>query len=243
MSRLRRVGTHLALWLKLVLLAVVLFQLVMVCRVVMLRWVDPASTSFQRSQIWQLVRDKPFGFEWRQQWVRMDRISPELARAVIASEDDLFVQHPGVRWDTIEQAWRRNERAQSRSKNPARSKVVGGSTITQQLAKNLVLSGERNLFRKSQELLITYALELTLDKRRILELYLNSVEWGRGTFGAQAAAMKHFGVSAKQLDRMQAAQLAVLLPRPRHYERFLQGPYVSERSLVLITRMPLVQIP
>ena len=243
MSRLARWGHGLALWVKLLLLTAVLLQLIFIVRIAAMRWVDPSSTTVQRSQVLQLFKNSPFTFEWRQQWVGMDRIHPDLARAVIASEDDAFVQHSGIRWDAVEQAWRRNERAQTRSKIPEQARVVGGSTITQQLAKNLLLSGERNLVRKSQELILTYALELCLDKRRILEIYLNSVEWGRGTFGAQAAAQKHFGVTARQLDRMQAAQLAVLLPRPRNYERFIQGPYVSERSVSLMARMTQVQLP
>ena len=243
MSRLARWGHGLALWVKLLLLTAVLLQLIFIVRIAAMRWVDPSSTTVQRSQVLQLFKNSPFTFEWRQQWVGMDRIHPDLARAVIASEDDAFVQHSGIRWDAVEQAWRRNERAQTRSKTPEQARVVGGSTITQQLAKNLLLSGERNLVRKSQELILTYALELCLDKRRILEIYLNSVEWGRGTFGAQAAAQKHFGVTARQLDRMQAAQLAVLLPRPRNYERFIQGPYVSERSVSLMARMTQVQLP
>ena len=243
MSRLKRWGHSFLLWLKLLVLSLFLLQVLFIARVALMRWVDPASTSVQRSQVWQVLKASPLDFQWRQQWVALEKIHPDLSRAVIASEDDSFVQHSGVRWDVIEQAWRRNERAQSRSKDPDKAKLVGGSTITQQLAKNLLLSGERNLVRKSEELVLTYALELFLDKRRILEIYLNSVEWGRGTFGAQAAAQRHFGVAARQLDRAQAARLAVLLPRPRNYERFLQGPYVTDRSISLLARMPQVQLP
>jgi monofunctional biosynthetic peptidoglycan transglycosylase len=242
MSRLHRWRQGLGRWLVLIAVAGLLFEILVVARVALTRWIDPQSTTYQRSQMWQLALAKP-PFEWHHQWVPLSRIHPHLQRAVIASEDDAFIDHNGVRWDSIEQAWRKNERAQSRASNPLKAKIVGGSTLTQQLAKNLWLSGERNLARKAQELVIAYALETFVSKPRILELYLNSVEWGRGTFGAESAALRHFGVSAQHLDRVQAARLAVLLPRPRVYEKNLEGSYLNDRAFTILSRMSQARLP
>jgi monofunctional biosynthetic peptidoglycan transglycosylase len=120
---------------------------------------------------------------------------------------------------------------------------VGGSTITQQLAKNLFLSGERTLVRKGQEMMITLTLEALLSKRRILEIYLNHVEWGEGVFGAEAAAQNYFRKPAQQLDNWEAARLAVMLPRPRYFEKLPQSAYLSERAFTIAARMSEVQIP
>ena len=121
--------------------------------------------------------------------------------------------------------------------------ISGGSTITQQLAKNLFLSGERSYVRKAQEAVITWMLEERMDKDRILEIYLNVVEWGNGVFGAEAAAHHYFGVSAAQLSREQAARLAAMLPNPRFYERNRNSAYLARRVPVILARMKQVEAP
>jgi len=239
--------------LRLVLLLAVAFvslQVFFVARVALMRWVDPQSTTFQRSEIWRLWHERG-RLAWSQQWVDDNRIADVLKRAVIASEDAGFVEHSGVEWDAIERAWDRNQRAQAQherrlAQNPRRKgppKVVGGSTITQQLAKNLFLSGERTLPRKAQEFVITWALEALLPKRRILEIYLNNVEWGEGVFGAQAAAQHYQRVDAAQLSPWAAARLAVMLPAPKRFERNPGSAYVSGRTATLLARMGDVELP
>lgn len=239
--------------LRLVLLLAVAFvslQVFFVTRVALMRWIDPQSTTFQRSEIWRLWHERG-RIAWSQQWVDDNRIADVLKRAVIASEDAGFVEHSGVEWDAIERAWDRNQRAQEQherrlAQNPRRKgppKVVGGSTITQQLAKNLFLSGERTLPRKAQEFVITWALEALLPKRRILEIYLNNVEWGEGVFGAQAAAQHYQRVDAARVSPWAAARLAVMLPAPKRFERNPGSAYVSGRTATLLARMGDVELP
>ncbi|MGH8735839.1 MAG: monofunctional biosynthetic peptidoglycan transglycosylase [Burkholderiales bacterium] len=195
---------------------------------------NPTSTAFMREQL-ERMREKDPGarLEWR--WVSYARISVNLKRAVVASEDAKFLDHAGFDWEAIEKAIEKNER---------RGKVVvGASTISQQLAKNLLLSGERTWLRKGEEAAITWMLESTMSKRRILELYLNVAEWGDGVFGAQAAARHHFSVSAAQLDPEQAAWLAAILPSPRRYDRGRMTAYLAERIATIRARMPMAQIP
>jgi len=235
----------------LLLLAFIALQLFFVLRIALMAWVDPQSTTFQRSEALRLLREQG-QLRWQQQWVPYAQISRELKRAVIASEDDGFLQHEGVDWDAVEKAWQKNARAeqaqrQQKQRAPdargAQPKVVGGSTITQQLAKNLLLSGERQLARKAQELVLSYALELLLGKQRILEIYLNSVEWGEGVFGAEAAARRYFGKSAAQLDAYQAARLAVMLPRPKYFEQRPDSAYLEARAQTIMARMPGARLP
>jgi monofunctional biosynthetic peptidoglycan transglycosylase len=214
--------------------------------------VAPQSTSFQRSELWRLALEKHTVL-WSQNWV--DETSTALKRAVIASEDAGFAEHGGVDWDALEKAWERNQKAEARADKrlPARPasvqrpapapKIVGGSTITQQLAKNLFLSGERNLVRKGQEFLITLMLEACLSKQRILEIYLNNVEWGEGLFGAQAAARHYFRVDARQLSASQAARLAVMLPAPKRFEKRPASAYVLSRAATIEARMGAVELP
>lgn len=231
-------------------LALVALQLGFALRIAVMAPIDPRSTSFQRSEAWRLLtRSEHFG--WAHQWVDADAISPNLKRAVIASEDAGFIDHDGVEWDAIEQALRRNQRAQERAaraqarnpQRPVRIKVVGGSTITQQLAKNLFLSGERTALRKAQELVLTLMLEALLGKQRILEIYLNHVEWGQGLFGAQAAARHYFGKDAARLGPQEAARLAVMLPAPKRFQKNPQSAYVSARAATIVARMGAVQLP
>src|SRR5688500_15042923 len=183
----------------------------------------------------EALREKRPSARLRHQWVPYNRISEHLKRAVVAAEDARFLDHEGFDWDAIQKAMQKNEQ---------RGKVVAGaSTITQQLAKNLFLSGSRSWLRKGQEAAITWMMERTLSKRRILELYLNVAEWGEGIFGAEAAARHHFGVPAAALTPEQAAWLAALLPSPNRYERGRRTPYVEWRMVTISSRMGYAQIP
>ena len=236
-------------WLLLLLLAVLALQLFFVLRIATMALLAPQSSAFQRSEAWRLVSEKD-QLKWRQQWVSYEKLSEHLKRAVIASEDDSFVDHDGIDWEALEQAWQKNTRAEARAAKRAtkpaktgRVKVVGGSTITQQLAKNLFLSGERTLLRKGQEFVITLLLEAILSKQRILEIYLNSVEWGEGVFGAEAAAQHYFRKPASGLTPLEAARLAVMLPRPRYFEKLPNSSYLAERAAVIAERMPKAQLP
>ena len=236
--------------LALLVLCTVALQIVFVARIALINVVDPQSTTFQRSEAWRLLAEK-HQIAWSQTWVDADRISPNLKRAVIASEDAGFADHGGIDWDAIEKAWERNQRAEDRAerlkqRQPARAvvaKVVGGSTISQQLAKNLFLSGERTVLRKAQEMLLTLALEALLSKPRLLEIYLNNVEWGEGLFGAQAAARHYFRVDAARLSVAQAARLAVMLPAPKRFEKNPGSAYVLGRSATIAARMGDVELP
>ena len=194
----------------------------------------PSSTSFMQARLEQLRESNPKA-SLRHQWVGYERISPHLKRAVIAAEDAKFVGHEGFDWEAIQKAIEKNER---------RGRVVAGaSTISQQLAKNLFLSGERSWLRKGEEAAITWMLESAMSKHRILELYLNVAEWGEDVFGAEAAARHHFGVPAAALSAQQAAWLAAILPSPQRYERGRTTTYVAGRVQIILARMRLVRIP
>lgn len=241
---MRRLGR----WLLLVLVAGLALQLFFIGRIALMSVVDPQSTAFQRSEAWRIANTG--ALRWRQDWRDYDQISDHLKRAVIAAEDDSFASHEGVDWDAIERAWERNAQAEEAAaqraaqNKPARPlRIRGGSTITQQLAKNLLLSGERTLLRKGQELVLTYALEHLLSKQRILEIYLNSVEWGEGVFGAEAAAQHYFKKSAAQLTAWEAARLAVMLPRPRHFEQQPNSRYLASRTRTIMARMRSAELP
>ena len=195
---------------------------------------QPAQSAFMEARL-QKLREKNPNARLQQQWVPYGKISTQLKRAVVASEDAKFMDHEGFDWEAISKAIEKNEK-----KGRA---VSGASTISQQLAKNLFLSGERSYLRKGQEAVITWMLESALDKRRILELYLNFAEWGEGVFGAEAAARYHFGASAASLSASQAAYLAVILPSPRRYVAGKSTPFVSGRIETILARMPAAQIP
>jgi monofunctional biosynthetic peptidoglycan transglycosylase len=187
-----------------------------------------------RADTWRLAQDRP-DLSLRHEWVPYERISRNLKRAIIASEDANFVNNKGYETDAILQAWDRNK---------ARGKIVaGGSTISQQLARNLFLSREKSYLRKGQELIITWMLETLLDKQRIFEIYLNSVEWGNGVYGAQAAARYYYRVSANQLAVWQAARLAVMLPRPKYFDEHRSSPYLAQRAGVIARRMGVAEVP
>jgi monofunctional biosynthetic peptidoglycan transglycosylase len=239
--------------------AVLALQLFFLLRIALMLVLAPQSTTFQRSEMWRLVVEQ-HALPWLQESVAGNRISDNLRRAVIASEDAGFVDHHGVEWGAVEKAWSKNEKAEARvesqqgravasRRNPNAkprvfvAKVVGGSTISQQLAKNLFLSGERNVLRKAQELVITMMLELVLGKERILTTYLNNVEWGQGVFGAQAAAQHYFRTQAAFLGPAQAARLAVMLPAPKRFEKAPGSGYVLGRSATIVARMGGVDLP
>jgi monofunctional biosynthetic peptidoglycan transglycosylase len=195
---------------------------------------QPEQSAFMAARL-ERLREKDPKAKLAHQWVAYERISAQLKRAVVAAEDAKFVDHEGFDWQAISKAIEKNER---------RGRVVAGaSTISQQLAKNLFLSGERSWLRKGQEAAITWMLESALGKRRILELYLNYAEWGEGVFGAEAAARHHFGVNAAALSAPQAAYLAAILPSPRRYAPGRVTPYVAGRIETILARMPAAQIP
>ncbi len=242
-------------WLALAIFAGIALQLYFVGRIALMAAMDPQSTAFQRSEAWRLVTEKG-ELKWRQQWVPYAGLSDNLKRAVIVSEDATFLEHEGVDIESLEKAWEKNARAEQRAEKAGKlanrvapgagskpPKIVGGSTITQQLAKNLFLSGERTLMRKGQELVLTLMLEALLSKQRILEIYLNSVEWGEGVFGAEAAAQHYFKKSASQLGAYEAARLAVMLPRPKYFETRPGSAYLASRASTIAARMGGVSLP
>ena len=187
---------------------------------------NPAVTSFMeyRQAQW-LAEDKNIKVSWT--WRSLSRISPNLRRAVIVAEDSTFWEHHGFDWQGIRVAI---------DKNIDRGRLsAGGSTITQQLAKNLYLSPEKSFTRKLQEAILTCRLEMNLSKERILELYLNVVEWGKGVYGAEAAARRYFGVSASALTKSQAATLAAMLPDP--LRRSPDSRIVKKLAAVILKRM------
>jgi monofunctional biosynthetic peptidoglycan transglycosylase len=199
-------------------------------------WINynPSSTSFMRQQL-SVLREKNPDAKLQHKWVPYNRISNNLKRAVISSEDDGFSEHDGVDWEAMQKAYEKNQK---------KGKVAyGGSTITQQLAKNLFLSGERSYLRKGQELVITYMLELCMDKERILEIYLNVVEWGVGVFGAEAASQHYYGISAAALSPAQAARLAVMLPKPRFFDKHTGSAYLQRRTELILRRMNSAELP
>lgn len=195
---------------------------------------DPDTTAFMQSRL-ETLREKNPRAELRHAWVPYARISNNLKRAVIAAEDAKFLDHDGFDWEGIQKAY---------EKNLKKGRIVaGGSTISQQLAKNLFLSGERALWRKAQEAVITVMIELVMSKRRILEIYLNMIEWGNGVFGAEAAARYYFGTSAAALTPAQAAQLAAMVPSPRRYSQGRETPYLQRRTDIIQSRMDAADIP
>ncbi len=195
---------------------------------------DPKSTAFMERRLEELRAKNPKA-ELKFVWVPYARISPNLKRAVVAAEDAKFTEHEGFDWEGIQKAIEKNQRKGK--------PVAGGSTISQQLAKNLFLSGERSFARKGQEAIITLMLEAVMDKRRILEIYLNVAEWGEGVFGAEAAARHYYGVPAASLSPEQAARLAAMLPRPRYYDRNRGSAYLAGYSERILARMPSAQVP
>lgn len=236
--KLSRLAGSLGCWAKrlllLVVVAAVLYESWIFAWVLWWRQANPETTRFMEIRLAELRVKEPRA-QLRQHWTDYDAISRHLKRAVVSAEDDLFVQHHGFDWKGMQKALERNEQ---------RGKIAaGGSTITQQLAKNLWLTPDKTLWRKAQEAIITVMIESTWSKRRILEVYLNVIEWGTGVFGAEAAARHHFGISAAQLSPEQAARLAAMVPSPRYYDRHRDSAGLAAQTETLLTRMSSAQIP
>lgn len=199
-------------------------------------WVDhnPASSAFMEDRLEVLQADNPDA-ELRHQWVPYERISINLKRALVAAEDAKFLAHDGFDWDGIQKAY---------EKNLKKGKVVaGGSTISQQLAKNLFLSSKRTPWRKAQEAVITVMLEQMMNKRRILEIYMNVIEWGNGIFGAEAASRHYYRSSAARLSAVQAAKLAAMVPNPRYYDQHRDARGLQRKTGIILARMPSAVVP
>ena len=199
-------------------------------------WVkyNPSSSAFMEDRL-AIMQNKNPDAELQHQWVPYAKISDNLKRALIAAEDASFVDHEGFDWEGIAKAY---------EKNLKKGRIVaGGSTISQQLAKNLFLSTKRTPWRKLEEAVITVMLEAVMDKQRIFEIYLNIIEWGNGVFGAEAAAHHYYQVSAGQLSMEQAARLAAMVPNPRYYDRHRDARGLQLKTVIIIERMGDVEIP
>lgn len=214
--------------------AFLLYNLWVFGHIVYWRTHNPSASSFMNEQLARMQQDDPDA-ELRHQWVPYERISPNLKRAIIAAEDAKFVDHEGFDWDGIEAAF---------EKNLKKGKIVaGGSTISQQLAKNLFLSSGKTPWRKLEEALITVMLEKTMDKKRIFEIYLNVIEWGNGVFGAEAASRHYFRIGASRLSAGQAAKLAAMVPNPRYYDDHRNAPGLARKTRIIQRRMAYADLP
>lgn len=197
-------------------------------------WVNPGSTHFMDLRLAELRLKNPQA-QLRQQWVPYERISIHLKRAIIAAEDGKFIDHEGFDWEGIQKAIEKNQKKERYA--------AGGSTISQQLAKNLLLTPSKTFWRKGNEVVITLLLEHLWSKQRIFEVYLNVIEWGDGVFGAEAAARHYYGISAAQLGPEQAARLAGMVPNPRFYDRNRGTPGLARKSAIILGRMPAAKVP
>jgi monofunctional biosynthetic peptidoglycan transglycosylase len=227
-----------ALWIKRIVL--VLLGLLFLYQFWLLGWVlwwsrvNPDTTRFMEIRLAELQVKDPKA-QLKKKWVGYEKISIHLKRAIIASEDAKFVDHEGFDWDGIQKAIEKNQQ---------KGKVVaGGSTISQQLAKNLFLTPSKTPWRKAEEAVVTLMLETLWSKQRIFEVYLNVIEWGSGVFGAEAAARHHYGISAAQLSPEQAARLAGMVPNPRFYDRNKNTPGLARKTAVILQRMPSAEVP
>ncbi len=195
---------------------------------------NPASSAFMDNRL-EILQQKNPKAKLKHKWVPYSRISANLKRALIASEDSKFLEHDGFDWDGIQKAY---------EKNVARGRIVaGGSTISQQLAKNLFLSTKRTPWRKAEETLITLMLEIIMDKQRIYEIYLNTIEWGDGIFGAEAASRHYFDISSADLSLEQSAFLAAMVPNPRYYDRHRDSMALQRRIAFILENIQYVVIP
>jgi len=216
------------------LLLILLYQLWIFLHICYWVHQNPNSTAFMRDRLQAQQSENPKA-RLKHQWVEYEQISVNLKRAVVAAEDAKFVQHDGFDWVGIQQAY---------EKNLKKGRLVaGGSTISQQLAKNLFLSSQRTPWRKLQEAVITLMLEQMMSKRRILEIYLNVIEWGDGVFGAEAAAKHYYGVSARRLSSYQAAKMAAMIPNPRFYDKHRSTRFLNRKTGTIQARMRLVEVP
>jgi monofunctional biosynthetic peptidoglycan transglycosylase len=199
-------------------------------------WVDhnPSTSAFMEQRL-EVLQNKNPDAELRHQWVPYNRISNNLKRALIAAEDSKFLDHEGFDWEGIQKAYEKNQK---------KGKIVaGGSTISQQLAKNLFLSSRKVFWRKGEEAVITVMLEHMMSKRRILEIYLNVIEWGNGVFGAEAAARHYYKTGASNLSAEQAARLASMVPNPRYFDTHRNSRGLERKTGIILARMNQVQAP
>lgn len=225
-------------WVKWTLLGLIglffVWQLWLLGWVLLWSWVDPGTTRFMEIRLAELHEKNPEA-RLKKIWLPYERISIHLKRAIIASEDAKFVDHEGFDWEGIQKAMEKNQK-KGRF-------VAGGSTITQQLAKNLFLTPNKSYFRKVEEAIITLMLENLWSKQRIFEVYLNVIEWGNGVFGAEAAARHYYNISAAQLGPEQAARLAGMVPNPRFYDRNRNAPGLGRKSGIILNRMSGAEVP
>ncbi len=233
MKWLRWAGRWLWLLALLALVALFVLQLWYLGWIALYRWVNPSETAFMARERARVALSHP-GKGLRHEWVDYAQISVHLKRAVVTAEDARFTEHEGVDWEAVQKAFEANWK---------RKRLRGGSTISQQLAKNLFLSPERSYVRKGQELVITYMIEAIWDKQRILEVYLNVAEWGEGVFGVEAAARHYFKSSASRLGAEQSARLAAMLPRPKFYDRNRGSAYLAGRTGAILRYMSDASIP
>ena len=202
----------------------------------LLWWIkfNPSTTSFMEERLAIMQEINPDA-RLQHQWVPYSLISNNLKRALVAAEDANFVDHEGFDWDGIQKAY---------EKDLKKGRIVaGGSTISQQLAKNLFLSGNRSPFRKMEEAVITVMMEAVMDKQRIFEIYLNVIEWGDGVFGAEAASRHYYRISASQLSAAQAAKLAAMVPNPRYYDKHQNARGLMKKTGIILSRMNQADIP
>ena len=196
--------------------------------------INPSESAFMETRL-EHLQEKDEKATLRHQWVNYNKISIHIKQAVIAAEDAKFIDHEGFDWEGIEKAYEKNKR---------RKKIVaGGSTISQQLAKNLFLSNQRTPWRKIEETIITLMLETILSKQRILEIYLNVIEWGNNVYGIEAASLHYFSVHASEVNSFQSAKLASMIPNPKYYEQHQDTSGLIERSGIILSRMNAVQVP
>ncbi len=231
---MKRALRWIARGLLLLIAAVVVYQFWILGNVVWWNWFNPSTTAFMEERL-DVMRQRNQRAVLRHQWVPYERISIHLKRALIVAEDAKFLDHDGFDWEAIQKAY---------EKNLKKGRVVaGGSTISQQLAKNLFLSSRRTPWRKAEEALITLMIENLMSKRRIFEIYLNIIEWGNGVFGAQAAARHYFATNAANLTPEQAARLAAMVPKPRFYDKVRQTPLLERRTAIILERMYQAAVP
>ena len=210
------------------------YQLWILLHIVLWTVVNPGESAFMETRL-EHLQEKDEKATLRHQWVNYNQISINIKQAVIAAEDAKFIDHEGFDWEGIEKAYEKNKR---------RKKIVaGGSTISQQLAKNLFLSNQRTPWRKAEETIITLMLETILSKQRILEIYLNVIEWGNNVYGIEAASLRYFSSHAKDLNSFQSAKLASMIPNPKYYERHQDASGLIERSGIILSRMNAIQAP
>jgi monofunctional biosynthetic peptidoglycan transglycosylase len=216
------------------LVLILLWNIWMLLHIVAWRWLNPSNTAFMSTQLSRLQASDPAA-ELKYDWVDYAQISPNLKRALVASEDAKFLDHEGFDWEGMQTAW---------EKNIKKGRIVaGGSTITQQLAKNLFLSSSRNPLRKVEEAVLTVMIEAILDKQRIFEIYLNVIEWGDGVFGAQAAAQHYYKTNASKLSAGQAAKLAAMVTNPRYFDKNRNDRRLLRKAAIIQRRMPYADIP